>query len=86
MTDNARHPDHVPAALPMDALLNEVTAAQAAVEKAAATPVTIADVAAAAFVALETIVNLLSDENAAKVIAEYEQRSAAFAASMEVTE
>lgn len=59
-----------------------VAAKQAEVEQAADTPVTIADVAAAAFVALESVVALLPDHLKQNVIDQFEQRAAVFAASM----
>lgn len=67
----------------MDALLAQVEAAQAEVAEAAEHEVTIADVAAAAFVALETIVAILGEEKGQQVIDQFEARAAAFAESME---
>lgn len=65
-------------------LVKKIAEAQAANEQAADQAVTIADVAAAAFVALETVVALMpNDELKQRVIAEFESRAAVFAVSME---
>lgn len=71
---------------PLTTLAQQVASAKAAAEAEADTPVTIADAAAAAFVALETLVAILGSEKGAQVIEQFEQRAAAFAASMEVGE
>lgn len=68
---------------PLD-LIGMIKQAKADNDEAAAEPVTIADVAAAAFVALETVVALMpTDELKQQVIAEFESRAAVFAVTME---
>ena len=79
MTDRAG----TPATDPLSELAAQVAAAHAANDQKADTPVTIADVAAAAFVALETLVALLPDSEKPKVIAAFEERAAMYATSME---
>lgn len=65
-------------------LAEAVAKAKAEAEAKADEPVTIADVAAAAFVALETLVALMpTDEAKQRVINEFEQRAAHYAAGME---
>ena len=68
---------------PLSQLAAQVAAARDEQQTKADTPVTIADVAAAAFVALETLVALLPDSGKPKVIAAFEERAAQYAASME---
>lgn len=66
---------------PMDVLRAKVEAARAeqpAQDEEQIIPVTLADVAAAAFVALETVVQILKPEDAAKVLDEFDARKAAF--------
>jgi hypothetical protein len=73
----------VPPAGPFD-LAQMIEAAKA---DHASEPITIADVAAAAFVALETVVALMPSQSLKEqVIDEFERRAAAFAAEMQVTE
>lgn len=71
----------------MEVLVQRVIDAQSEAEsaeaEAAAQTVTIADVAAAAFVALETIVAILGTDRGAHVIEEFEKRAALYAAGME---
>jgi len=63
---------------PLEALRQQVAEQRAKVEEAEHEEVTIADVAAAAFTALETIVAMLPPEQAQQVIGEFEDRSAKF--------
>lgn len=72
---------------PLDDLLAQLAAAQAEVEAEAQKPVTLADLAAAAFTALETVVTILGgpeSTNGKQVIDEFESRAAAFAESLEL--
>ena len=66
---------------PMDVLRAKVEAAKAEApveDEGQIIPVTLADVAAAAFVALETVVQILKPEDATKVLDEFDARKAAF--------
>lgn len=65
----------------LEALANEVREAKAKAEAAADEPLTIADVAAAAITALETLVAILPPKEAQRVIEDYEDRALAFKAA-----
>ena len=76
MTDNNTTPD------PLAHLANEVAEAKAQAEQAAAQPVTVIDVAAAAFIALETLTKILKPEDAETVINAYQERRQQFLNNM----